>query len=29
MQDEDTTLPKILQTAKEANDIIYQLHQGK
>jgi len=29
MQDEDTTLPKILQVAKEANDIIYQLHQGK
>jgi len=29
MQDVDTSLPKILQTAKDANDIIYQRHQGK
>ena len=29
MQDKDTTLPKILQTAEEANAIIYQLHQVK
>lgn len=29
MQDEDTSLPKILKTAREACDIIYQLHKGK